>query len=41
MANIPNLMYWSTMYSLLIEGIFSYTDIGLLDYDHKHLFTYN
>ena len=40
-ANIPNLLYWSTMYNLLIQGDFSYTDIGLLDYDHKHLFTYN
>lgn len=40
-ANIPNLMHWSIMYNLLIKGNFTYTNIGLLDYDHKHLFTYN
>ena len=40
-ANIPNLMHWTVMANLLIYGNFTYTDIGLLDYDHKHLFTYN
>lgn len=39
-ANIPNLMHWTVMTSLLLLGRFSYTEIGLLDYDHKHLFTY-
>ena len=40
-ANIPNLMHWTVMVNLLIYGNFTYTDVGLLDYDHKHLFTYN
>lgn len=40
-ANIPNLMHWTVMANLLIYGNFTYTNIGLLDYDHKHLFTYN
>ena len=40
-ANIPNLIHWTVMVNLLIYGNFTYTDVGLLDYDHKHLFTYN
>lgn len=40
-SNIPNLMYWTIMADLLVFGSFTYTDMGLLDYDHKHLFTYN
>lgn len=39
-ACIPNLMNWAVMYNLIINGKFSYTKTGLLDYDHKHLFTY-
>ena len=38
---IPNLMHWSIMYNLLYQGLFTYTDTGLLDSDHKHLFTNN
>lgn len=40
-ANIPNLMHWSIIANLLLFGNFSYTETGLLDYDHKHLFTLN
>lgn len=40
-ANIPNLMHWTIMIDLCIGGNFSYLDTGLLDSDHKHLFTYN
>lgn len=40
-ANIPNLMNWSLIANLLIFGNFTYTQTGLLDYDHKHLFTLN
>lgn len=40
-ANIPNLMHWTIMANLLILGDFTYTEMGLLDYDHKHLFTLN
>ena len=40
-ANIPNLMHWTVMTNLLVHGNFTYTETGLLDYDHKHLFTYN
>ena len=40
-ACIPNLMHWSIMYNLLMHGNFTYTETGLLDSDHKHLFTYN
>lgn len=29
------------MYNLLMHGNFTYTKTGLLDSDHKHLFTYN
>lgn len=36
---IPNLMHVSVMYDLLKYGLFTYTDVGLLDSDHKHLFT--
>ena len=32
-------MHWSIMVNLLLEGTFHYTETGLLDYDHKHLFT--
>lgn len=39
-ANIPNLMHWSIISKLLLRGLFTYTDMGLLDYNHKHLFTW-
>lgn len=38
---IPNVMHWSILYKLLHYGLFTYTDTGLLDSDHKHLFTNN
>lgn len=37
--NLPNIMHHSILYDLIINGSFTYTDIGLLDFDHKHLFT--
>lgn len=40
LANIPNLMHISVMAELL-KGNFTYTETGLLDYTHIHLFTYN
>lgn len=40
-VTVPNLMHWSTMINLIVYGNFQYTDTGLLDYDHKHLFTFN
>lgn len=39
-ANIPNLMHYSILYDLIVNGMFTYTDIGLLDSDHKHFFTF-
>ena len=36
---IPNLTHWSVILNLIIYGNFTYTETGLLDYDHKHLFT--
>ena len=38
---IPNLMHVSIMDNLLRHGEFTYADVGLLDSDHKHLFTKN
>ena len=40
LASIPNIMHHSVMRSLL-DGNFTYTDTGLLDKTHIHLFTYN
>ena len=40
LASIPNLMHISVIADLL-RGNFTYTDIGLLDRTHIHLFTYN
>ncbi len=40
LACIPNLMHWSVMYNL-INGDFTYTDMGLLDRTHIHFFTLN
>lgn len=39
-ASIPNLMHISVMEKLL-QGNFTYTETGLLDKTHIHLFTYN
>lgn len=36
---VPNLTHWSIMLNLIVYGTFTYTETGLLDYDHKHLFT--
>jgi len=40
-VSIPNVMNWILMRDLLLNGQFTYTDTGLLDSDHKHLFTRN
>lgn len=40
-ASIPNIMHYSVLYDMLMKGNFTYTDTGLLDYDHKHFFTFN
>ncbi|HKM35339.1 MAG TPA: bifunctional glycosyltransferase/class I SAM-dependent methyltransferase [Lachnospiraceae bacterium] len=40
LASIPNIMHYSVMRSLL-NGDFTYTDMGLLDKTHIHFFTYN
>ena len=40
-ACIPNLMFYEVLKNLLEKGRFTYTQTGLLDYDHKHFFTYN
>ena len=39
-ACIPNLMFYDIIKNLLEKGRFTYTETGLLDYDHKHFFTY-
>ncbi len=39
-ASIPNVMHISVVLQLL-HGDFTYTEIGLLDKTHIHLFTYN
>lgn len=39
-ASIPNVMHISVMEQLL-EGNFTYTEFGLLDKTHIHMFTYN
>lgn len=39
-ASIPNLMHISVMEDLL-QGNFTYTEMGLLDKTHIHLFTFN
>lgn len=39
-ATIPNLMHASVLKPLLEQGLFTYSETGLLDYDHKHLFTF-
>lgn len=40
-ASIPNLMHFSVMKNLLVHGNFTYTDTGLLDRTHIHMFTWN
>lgn len=40
-ASIPNLMHFSVLHDLLVNGNFTYTNTGLLDSDHKHFFTFN
>ena len=40
-ASIPNLMHISVMKDLILHGNFTYTDKGLLDKTHIHLFTEN
>ncbi|GFI46160.1 ubiquinone biosynthesis O-methyltransferase [Lachnospiraceae bacterium] len=39
-ASIPNLMHYTVLKSLL-NGDFTYQDMGLLDRTHIHFFTYN
>tara|TARA_Y100001968_G_scaffold228466_1_gene211264 strand:+ start:1694 stop:2392 length:699 start_codon:yes stop_codon:yes gene_type:complete len=38
--SIPNVRHWSVLLPLLINDRFTYTDQGLLDKTHVHLFTY-
>tara|TARA_Y100001968_G_scaffold150815_1_gene137987 strand:- start:1938 stop:2654 length:717 start_codon:yes stop_codon:yes gene_type:complete len=38
--SIPNVGHWSVVLPLLIKDRFTYTDQGLLDKTHLHLFTY-
>ena len=40
LASIPNLMHVS-VFKQLLQGNFTYTETGLLDKTHLHLFTYN
>lgn len=41
LSTIPNLMHYTIIQDLLINGNFTYKTTGLLDSDHKHLFTFN
>ena len=38
--SIPNLRHWSVLLPLLVNDRFTYTDEGLLDRTHLHLFTF-
>jgi 2-polyprenyl-3-methyl-5-hydroxy-6-metoxy-1,4-benzoquinol methylase len=38
-ASIPNVKHWSVLAPLLLEDRFTYTQAGLLDRTHVHLFT--
>lgn len=40
-ASIPNVKHWSVVLPLLVTDAFTYTDAGLLDRTHVHLFTLN
>lgn len=37
--SVPNVRHWSVLAPLLVEDLFTYTDEGLLDRTHLHLFT--
>jgi len=37
--SIPNVRHWSVVFPLLVHDRFEYTDAGLLDRTHVHLFT--
>ena len=38
-VSVPNLRNAVTLYNLLVKGEFQYTESGVLDYTHFHLFT--
>ena len=38
-CSIPNVKHWSVVVPLLVHDRFTYTDAGLLDRTHVHLFT--
>ena len=38
-ASIPNVKHWSVLLPLLVNDDFTYTDAGLLDRTHVHLFS--
>ena len=38
--SIPNVAHWSVLLPLILNDRFTYTDEGLLDRTHVHLFTY-
>jgi hypothetical protein len=38
-CSIPNVKHWSVLLPLLVDDRFEYTDAGLLDRTHVHLFT--
>jgi hypothetical protein len=38
-CSIPNVRHWSVVGPLLVEDRFTYTQAGLLDRTHVHLFT--
>ena len=38
-ASIPNVKHWSVVLPLLVQDAWEYTDEGLLDRTHVHLFT--
>lgn len=38
-VSVPNLRNVVTLYNLLVKGEFQYTESGILDYTHFHLFT--
>lgn len=37
--SVPNVRHWSVVFPLLVHDRFEYTDAGLLDRTHVHLFT--
>ena len=37
--SVPNVRHWSVLGPLLVDDLFTYTDQGLLDRTHLHLFT--